>query len=345
MESGSLAPYGWNERWVALFRSCAPPGTTAGRVLRHDSSALMVAQEHGVGHVAMGRGLEPVTVGDWVAIGGGQESAETVMAVVARSSLLRRLDSEGKGQQLLAANVDVVVVVAGLDRPLKHGRVQRAITLAWDSGAVPAVVLSKADMAVDAEDVRDSLATASPGVDVLLTSAHGGQGLDDLHALTKDRTVVVLGESGAGKSTLINVLCGADVAATGQVRSGDSKGRHTTTFRQLHLLPTGGCVIDTPGLRAVGLVGTPEAVGQTFSEIDEFACRCRFRDCAHQEEPGCAVQEAVLTGDLPAGRFEAWKAMDREARSALLRADERARRMEARRFGRMTREAQRHKRP
>jgi len=339
MSYASLAPYGWNDRWVALFASAdPPPGAVPGRVVRHDSSALLVAQPTTTCQVGLASTLPDVTVGDWVVVG-----ADTAVGLLARLSLLRRLDPLGGREQLLAANVDVVVIVAGLDRPVKDGRLQRFATLAWDAGAVPVVVLSKADLVDDAAVSGHRVAAANPGVEVVVTSARLDEGLDAVRAIVQERTVVVLGESGAGKSTLINALAGESVTGTGRVRTGDAKGRHTTTFRQLHLLAGGGCVIDTPGLRAVGLTGAPDAVRRTFADVEQLAPECRFRDCAHDGEPGCAVRASVDEGGLAPERLEAWRAMLREARAADLRADERARRQADRRFGRMAREAQRHK--
>jgi ribosome biogenesis GTPase len=335
-----LLPYGWGDRWLALFTSATEdrPSARPGRVARHDGVALLVATGDAVEPWPLQATVAPgPVVGDWVVLDAG-----AVAAVLDRATLLRRQDALGNEQQLVA-NLDVLLVVCGLDRPVKAGRVQRSAALAWDAGATPVVVLTKADVATDAEAVAEEVRATNPGVEVVVTSAVERQGLDAVVDLARDRTIVLLGESGAGKSTLTNALVGEDVMATGAVRSGDSKGRHTTTTRELHLLPTGGVLIDTPGIRGVGLWVDPDAVAATFDDVESFAVGCRFRDCAHEGEPGCAVAAAVEDGSLPRERWEAWQALRREAESSARRADEHERRVYERRFGRVAKEAQKRK--
>jgi ribosome biogenesis GTPase len=240
-----------------------------------------------------------------------------------------------------------MVIVCGLDRPVRTGRIQRAVTQSWDAGATPLLVLTKTDLddgGVAAEQAIEAARQADPTLDVLAVSAKAGQGLDAFRDHTADRTIVLFGESGAGKSTLVNALVGDDVAATAEVRPGDKKGRHTTTARTLHLLPGGGCLIDTPGVRALGLTADPEAVEVTFEDISELGAGCRFRDCRHDAEPGCAVLAAVESGELSEDRLDRFHRLRREAESAVLRNDEVARRQAGRRFGRMVRQAKRDKR-
>jgi ribosome biogenesis GTPase len=226
---------------------------------------------------------------------------------------------------------------------VKAGRVNRGATVAWEAGATPVVVLTKAALVEDAEGTAREIADACPGVDVLVTSAREGEGLDELRDHTRDVTVTLLGESGAGKSSLVNALLGEEVADTGAVRAGDSKGRHTTTTRDLHLLPTGGLIVDTPGIRAVGLWADPEDVTEAFADIDALAAECRFRDCAHDTEPGCAVTAAVAAGELSAARVEAWRALDHEVRTSARALPEHERRRRERAFGRVVKDAQRRK--
>ena len=245
----------------------------------------------------------------------------------------------------MAANVDLVLVVCGLDRPVRSGRIQRTITIALDAGAESLVVLTKADkvgpaVAAEAEMIA---AEVDPDLEVVTLSAKGGWGVDDLLERVGSRTVALIGESGAGKSTLVNALVAGEVAAEGDVREGDSKGRHTTTHRERHLLDGGGILVDTPGIREVGIWTDTEAVAESFPEIDELSERCRFRDCAHQSEPGCAVLAAVADGTVAAERLEAWRALDAEAASAELRADLVEYRRRNRQFGRMIREVQKAK--
>jgi ribosome biogenesis GTPase len=311
--------------------------------VRHDGSAVLVASPDGALRQLAVRAVvvPPPVVGDWVAV---DPAASVVVATLPRISLLRREDPDG-GEQPLVANAELLLLVCGLDRPVKAGRIQRSAALAWDAGALPVVVLTKSDLRDDVEPEVEAVTAAHPGIEVVATSATTGQGLADLSAIIDGRSIVLLGESGSGKSTLANALLGEAVADTGEVRSGDHRGRHTTTARQLHPLPGGGVLIDTPGIRSVGLWIDPEAVDATFDDVDSLARECRFADCRHGTEPGCAVQEAVARGDLDPARLRSWTTLRREAESAARRADPRARRAEARRFGKLIREAQQRSRP
>jgi ribosome biogenesis GTPase len=339
MTTADLAPYGWSDRWAALLHEY-PSDHEAGRVVRHDGAGLIVATASGVRAAPLAARLDPPpAVGDWVVLDG-----ELPVGVLARASLLSRKDAHTDTEQPLAANVDLVLLVCGLDRPVKPGRIERGATLAWDAGATPVVVLTKADLVEDVEAVRDEVAQASPGLDVVATSTVAGHGLDELPELVRDRTVVLLGESGAGKSSIVNALLGEEAATIGEVRSGDAKGRHTTTSRELHLVPSGGVVIDTPGIRAVGLWADTDAVAATFADIDELAATCRFSDCRHDTEPGCAVVAVVEYGDLAPERLESWRALEAEAAAAELRADPRRSRQANRRFGKVVKEAKQLKR-
>jgi ribosome biogenesis GTPase len=343
MTTNDLSAYGWSGRWAALFAEHGDAGRRPARVVRHDGSALVVAALDASGHhqVPWRTSVPATTVGDWVVL---DADAEVVVDVLPRASLLSRRDPAG-GEQLLAANVDVVGIVCGLDRPVRPGRIARTVALTWEAGAVPLLVLTKADTLgpADLDTLGAELAADVPGLDTVVTSSAQGRGLTELTAHLVGRTAVLVGESGAGKSTLVNALLGAEVTATGAVRGGDAKGRHTTTARQLHVLAGGAVLIDSPGLREVGLLGGPDAVDETFPEIDELAAGCRFRDCGHGSEPGCAVTAAVATGELPADRLAAWARLRQEALSEARRADEAARRRHERSFGRMTKEAQARK--
>ena len=333
-----LAAYGWTPRWAALLAEVAD-ASDAGRVVRHDGAGLIVARSDGLAAVPLARRLDPEpVVGDWVALDGDEP-----VAVLPRQSLLRRRASMGEREHPLAANVDVVFLVCGLDRPVKSGRVQRGATLARDAGAVPVVVLTKAALVEDADRLADEVREATPGLDVLVTSVKEGIGVDALTAAARDRTVSLLGESGAGKSSIVNALVGTDAAAIGAVRAGDSKGRHTTTARELHLLPLGGVLVDTPGIRAVGLWTDTDAVDAAFPDIDELAARCKFGDCRHDGEPGCAVEAAVGDGSLARDRLDSWKQLQREAEAADLRAQPHELRRRNKRFSRMAKDAQRRK--
>jgi ribosome biogenesis GTPase len=336
----ALLPYGWGDRWLALFTTAteARPEARPGRVARHDGVALLVATGNDLAPWPLQATIEPApVVGDWVVLDVG-----AVAGVLDRTTLLRRQDALGNEQHLVA-NLDVLLVVCGLDRPVKAGRIQRSVALAWDAGASPVVVLTKSDLHDDPQAVAEEIRNGNPGVAVVLTSAVDGTGLDEVTGLARDRTIVLLGESGAGKSTLTNALIGDDVMAIGAVREGDSKGRHTTTTRELHLLPGGGVLIDTPGIRGVGLWVDPDAVAATFDDVESFADGCRFRDCSHDGEPGCAIAAAVESGDLPRERWEAWLDLRKEAESSARRASEHELRAYERKFGRVVKEAVKRK--
>ncbi|MGB9375506.1 MAG: ribosome small subunit-dependent GTPase A [Jiangellales bacterium] len=267
-------------------------------------------------------------VGDWVEVD-VRATPATVVQVHPRSSVLSRASADRTSQeQGLVANVDVVVVVEPALPAPSLGRVERLLVLAWSSGAEPLVVLTKADLHPDGDRLCRDVQHAAPGVPVLAVSALSGHNLDDIRAhLGAGRTFVLLGPSGAGKSTLVNALAGVDLLEVGEVR-GDGRGRHTTTHRQLVALPDGSVLVDTPGLRAVGLVGDADAVDEVFSEVTELAASCRFRDCAHEYEPDCAVTLAVAEGVLPQRRLASWRKMQREVAYQQRRGDVRAEREE-----------------
>ena len=313
-------------------------------MVRHDGAGLMVATGDGPPVRAMfGAPVDPPpVVGDWVVV----DRVPNPVATLPRDALLRRRAAGGDGEQPLVANVDVVLIVCGLDRPVRLGRIQRTMTLANDAGAESLVVLTKADLADPGApgDAERTVAEVDPDLEVVTLSARGGWGIDDLLDRVGHRTVALIGESGAGKSTLVNALVSSEVAAEGEVREGDRKGRHTTTSRELHLLAGGGILVDTPGIREVGVFADTEAVAETFPDVDELTERCRFNDCAHRSEPGCAVQAALAGGSLDPDRFDRWRALQAEAEAAALRSDPAAARRAGKRFGKMAREAQRAKR-
>jgi len=309
----SLRSVGWDTDWERALLELHP-GARPGRVLLHHGVALVLAVPTGIETIMLTQRLRPApTVGDWVAV-----VADEAVAVLPRRSLLRRRTAHGDGEQQLAANVDMVLLVCGLDRPVKDGRIQRGTAIAHDAGARPVVVLTKASrpgdsVVVDPAAAADEVRQAHPGVEVVITSVKEGEGLDELRELIGSRTVTLLGESGAGKSSIVNALLDADVVATGDVRIGDSKGRHTTTSRELHLLPHGGVLIDTPGIRAVGLVTDTDAVAETFTDVDELAATCRFADCQHAGQPGCAIDAGLAAGEITQERVEAWRRLRDEA--------------------------------
>ena len=300
----ALVPLGWDDRVAALYASVAEPHHRPARVGRVDRDRCTVRTATGQ-HRAAADVLP--TTGDWVAVRSDPRPAVDV--ILPRWSALER---EG---QLLAADIDVVFVVASLDRPLNLNRIERELVLAWDSGARPVVILTKADATPEADVLAKTVAARAVGVDVITSSATNGMGVDEvLSHLRPNRTAVLLGPSGAGKSTLVNRLLRDDsqFQATGEVREGDHKGRHTTSSRHLLVIPGGGVLIDTPGLRSVGLTGAEGGVALAFPDIEEAGEGCRFRDCRHTNEPGCAVVTAVDDGRLDRDRVASYRKLQGE---------------------------------
>lgn len=346
----ALASLGWDDRVAALVGG-APPGTVPGRVIRTSRRFTYVATADGLVQALAPVDADPAPVaGDWVALDlGDHDGAAVVAAVLPRwSQLARRDPAERVEEQVLAADVDHVLIVAGLDRPVKPGRIERSLVLAWDSGATPAVVLTKADAAaeegVDVDAVVEEVRALAGDADVHVLSARTGDGVAAVHdLLAGGRTCVLLGESGAGKSTLVNRLAGQEVQRTADVRATDAKGRHTTVTRDLIVLPTGGVVIDTPGLRSLGLVDAEEGLAAAFPELDELAEGCRFRDCAHGSEPGCAVQAAADAGDVDPERVARWVGMQAELDATAERQVEASRRPERRQISREVKRFRKHR--
>ncbi len=258
--------------------------------------------------------------GDWVVVRGWPDHRHTIDRVLPRRTAVVRAtagrDSHG---QVLCANADHVAVVVALHPDPVLARVERLLSLAWESGATPVVVLTKADAVPDAEYVRADVGAAAPGVEVLCTSTVTGQGVGRLRELAgSSGTIALIGASGPGKSSLVNALVGADVLATKEIRQ-DGRGRHTSVRRELVPLPGGGAVIDTPGLRGVGLVGVRGGLSSTFAELTALVAQCSFADCSHRSEPGCAVRAALEDGTLTLRRYESWAALQAEADEALRR--------------------------
>jgi ribosome biogenesis GTPase len=253
--------------------------------------------------------------------------APLIEAVLERKGAITRADpGKTSDVQVLAANIDTVFVVHPIAEPPNLRRIERELSAAWDSGAVPVVVLTKADLSVDPDAARLAVEAVALGADVLAMNALAGDGIRPILGYISDhRTAVLVGPSGAGKSTLINSLLGEQRQATRAVRVSDGSGMHTTVARELIQMPGGGVLIDTPGLRALGLIGSEEGIASVFSEIERFGRSCRFRDCRHNDEPGCAVRTAVESGTLLPERLASYHKLMGEAQSATAKADERLR--------------------
>jgi ribosome biogenesis GTPase len=291
---------------------------------------------------------ERPAVGDWVGVrlspGDGASLLQEVLP--RRTHLARKVPGPLTAVQVVAANVDVVVIVAGLDGDYNPRRLERALVLAWDGGAQPVIALNKSDLLGPDELVATVRATqdVAPGVDVVAVSAATGEGLDGLErGLAPGRTAALIGSSGVGKSTLVNRLLGAERQRTNAVRTHDSRGRHTTTHRELLRLPSGVLLVDTPGLRELQLWAAPDALEGTFADVDALAAACRFADCAHAGEPGCAVMAAATDGTLGPARLESYRKLQRELRHLALRQDERGQREQKQRWKAIHKAARNHR--
>ena len=270
-------------------------------------------------------------VGDWVLLSahgpdapaGAAASTRTIVRVLGRRTwLARHAPDDRAGMQVLAANVDVACIVTSLNRELNPRRIERYLAMVHQGGVAPVLVLTKADLLADGEAPAVEPSSLAPGVPTLVVSALTGAGLPALSEyLAPGRTVVLVGSSGVGKSTLANALLGREAQAVREVRADDDRGRHTTTGRELFRLPGGAMLIDTPGLRELGLAEPDGALGAVFSDVEGLAGRCRFQDCRHESEPGCAVKAAVEAGALDAGRFEGYRKLRREAAFRAAEAD------------------------
>ena len=323
--TGGLRTYGYTTAVARHFEQHpCPDATEPGRVVRVDRTLLLVAVGEGLLHLPYPLSGQPAVTGDWVWIGPNRAGDRQILAILPRRSELsrKRAFEDSSEEQVLAANMDTVGVVVPVDRPLTHNRLERTLVAAWDSGATPLVIVTKADLAQVADDVVGKVILQAAGVEVVTTSAENGDGIDELMSrIPSGGTIVLLGPSGAGKSTLINALVGREVQQTGAVRSGDFKGKHTTTARELVPLSNGTVLMDTPGVRGFGLFDAGEGLGGMFGDVEELAAGCRFADCAHGSEPGCAVREAIDSGVLTERRWNSYLKMQRELAALARRSD------------------------
>ena len=337
MMETKLEDLGWDSGFAETFRELDREGCVPGRVAQAQRGIYRVWTAAGEVRAGLSGRLRQdartaadlPAVGDWVAVAPAAEGPLPVVAVLPRRTVFSR---EGAGhmagQQVIAANVDTLLLVSGLDRDFNPRRIERSLVLAWESGAVPVVLLNKADACADPAPLVAAARAVAPGLPVHVVSARDGTGLQALDAyLVRGRTVALLGSSGVGKSTLVNRLVGHDVQATRAVRSRDGRGQHATTRRELVRLAGGALLVDTPGWRELRLFSDAAALDQAFADVAALAEACRFGDCAHDQEPGCAVRVG-----LEGARVASYQKLQAEVRAQAVRQDGRARSIENRRL-------------
>ncbi|MFO0586134.1 MAG: ribosome small subunit-dependent GTPase A [Polyangiaceae bacterium] len=318
-----LDRYGFDAFFRDRFTPFAEQGLTPGRVVSEVGPLFKVIGERGertaevsgrLRHRADSKSDLPA-VGDWVALRSdwGAPRASILAILPRRTAFTRKAAGREAEAQVVAANIDTIFVVVGLDLDFNVRRVERAVLLARDSGAEPVIVLTKADLCDDLPIRLEAVTRVAPAVSIVAVSAKSGLGIDALNPwLIPGQTVVLIGSSGVGKSTIVNKLLGEERQSTRAVREHDHRGKHTTTRRELVVLPSGALLIDTPGIRELGLWGGEEALGEAFSDVEEIAAECAFRDCTHTSEPRCAVRAAVESGDLGRDRLASYEKLRQE---------------------------------
>jgi ribosome biogenesis GTPase / thiamine phosphate phosphatase len=319
-----LHDLGWDPSWADAFEPYEDQGLVPARVaVRHHGPCELLTEQGALGGMPSGRlhDDELPAVGDWTAARPlpGERRAVIEAVLPRRTAFTRKEAGRRTVEQVVAANVDTVFLVAAFGTDLNPRRLERYLVAAWESGAEPAIVLNKADLEPENATAVAEVEAVAFGVPVHVVSATTAEGLEQLEPyLRRGRTVALLGSSGVGKSTIVNRLAGRDVLATREVRA-DGRGRHRTTHRELVLLPAGGLLLDTPGMRELQLWAGEESLDGVFEDITELFAECRFADCAHDREPGCAVRAALAEGSLPEERWESYRKLQRELRAQEIR--------------------------
>jgi ribosome biogenesis GTPase len=310
--------YGWQTSMLPEDADGLPARITAVHRERYEliceSGQAFGRLKTGV-YYAKGRESFPTT-GDFVMISFNQSGDSQIIKTLPRKSFFSRRDpAPGRGEQAVAANFDYVFIMQSLNFDFNPKRMERYITLAWQSGAMPVLILTKADLVEDFTEQMRAAEKVASGIGIYAVSAMSGVGIDALTDYLKPRkTIVFLGSSGVGKSSLVNALAGSDIMAVNEIREDDSKGRHTTTHRQLIMLDSGVMIIDTPGMRELGMWDVSQGLGEAFGDVEQYFGKCKFKDCRHQTEPDCAVKAAIENGELPPDRWNSYLNLKREAK-------------------------------
>lgn len=316
----SLLDYGWNGHFENEWqKGNIPQGASVepGRVIADYGQKLRVTVENGEvlaeRPVRENFGVEQLAVGDWVVLEHSFDTVQIRKVLERQTKFSRAAAGIEVKEQIVAANVDIVFLMQSLNRDFNLRRLERYLIAAWESGAIPVIVLTKADCCEDVAAKVSQVYEIAPGVEVHAISAVTGEGMVELrHHLKPGKTIALLGSSGIGKSTLVNTLAGQEVLKTQAIRENDNRGRHTTTHREIVLLPEGGLILDTPGMRTLALWEADAGMEVMFGDIEQLIAACRFSDCGHGNEPGCAIREALQSGELDPKRWESWQKLQRE---------------------------------